>query len=136
MSQPDTDQDGLSEVAQSASLDGVRLTTCSLEDFKDLYWNEIAPCLEAEGIDPKSEKPTHQWFRDHDARSFLAALRRHHGRSFGGSGTKTLALATTMRATRGQQTIKKRSTPSRSFLTGENPGTVSPLPRSTRYGLG
>nr|WP_273742508.1 hypothetical protein [Natrinema soli] len=49
----------------------------------DLYWDEIAPCLEAEGIDPTSEKPTHQWFRDHDARSFLAALRRHHGRSLG-----------------------------------------------------
>ncbi len=93
MSQPDTDQDGSSEVEQSPSLDVVRWTTCSLEDFTDLYWNEIAPCLEAEGIDPKSEKPTHQWFRDHDARSFLAALRRHHDRSFGEFWNEDLALA-------------------------------------------
>jgi len=57
--------------------------SCSLEAFTDLYWDEIAPRLEAEGIDSRSEKPTYQWFRDHDARSFLAALRRHHDRPFG-----------------------------------------------------
>jgi len=88
----DTHQDGSREVERTPSLDNVRWTTCSLEDFTDLYWNEIAPCLEAEDIDPKSEKPTHQWFRDHDARSFLAALRRHQDRSFGEFWNQVLGL--------------------------------------------
>ncbi|EJN56873.1 tyrosine-type recombinase/integrase [Halogranum rubrum] len=74
------------------SYDDVRWTTCSLEDFIELYWDEIAPCLEAAGIDSTSEKPTHQWFRDHDARAYLAALRRQHDRSFGEFWTEDLGL--------------------------------------------
>lgn len=74
------------------SFDGVRWTTCSLEDFTALYWDQIAPCLEAEGLDSTAEKPTHQWFREHDARAFLAALRRHHGRSFGEFWAEDLGL--------------------------------------------
>ncbi|EJN57368.1 tyrosine-type recombinase/integrase [Halogranum rubrum] len=74
------------------SFDDVRWTTCSLEDFSELYWDEIAPCLEAAGIDSTSEKPTHQWFRDHDARAYLAALRRQHNRSFGEFWTEDLGL--------------------------------------------
>ena len=83
MSGPDVEQEGETNAEQLPSFDGVRWTSCSLEDFTNLYWEEVAPCLEAEGIDPTSEKPTHQWFRDHEARPFLAALRRHHDRSFG-----------------------------------------------------
>jgi site-specific recombinase XerD len=74
------------------SFDDVRWTTCSLEDFTELYWDEIAPCLEAAGIDSTSEKPTHQWFRDHGARAYLAALRRQHDRSFGEFWTNDLGL--------------------------------------------
>ncbi|WP_137286177.1 tyrosine-type recombinase/integrase [Halorussus salinisoli] len=61
----------------------VRWTTCSLDDFRDLYWEVVAPRLEAEGRDPETHRPTHQWFRDEGLRAFLAALRRHHDRSFG-----------------------------------------------------
>ncbi|WP_049894572.1 tyrosine-type recombinase/integrase, partial [Halogranum rubrum] len=74
------------------SFDDIRWTTCSLEDFTKLYWDEIAPCLEAAGIDSTSERPTHQWFRDHDARAYLAALRRQHDRSFGEFWTEDLGL--------------------------------------------
>ncbi|WP_311136471.1 tyrosine-type recombinase/integrase [Natronosalvus halobius] len=92
MSQPGTDQDGEIEVGRTPSFDGVRWTSCSLEDFTNLYWGQIAPCLEAEGIDSKTEKPSYQWFRDHDARAFLAALRRHHDRSFGEFWNEDLGL--------------------------------------------
>ena len=92
MSRSNGEQEGKTSAEQVPSFDGVRWTSCSLEDFTDLYWDEIAPCLEAEGIDPTSEKPIHQWFRDHDARSFLAALRRHHGRSFGDFWNEDLGL--------------------------------------------
>ncbi len=90
MSQPEAEQEP--EVERTPSFDDVRWTSCSLEDFAELYWNEIAPCLEAKGIDPTSEKPTHQWFRDHDGRPFLAALRRHHDRSFGEFWIEDLGL--------------------------------------------
>ena len=83
MSRSDVEQEGETDAERIPSFDGVRWTSCSLEDFADLYWDEIAPSLEAEGVDPTTEKPTHRWFRDHDARAFLAALRRHHDRSFG-----------------------------------------------------
>jgi len=83
MSHSEIYEDGETEVQQTPIFDDVRWSTCSLQDFIQLYWDQVAPCLKAEGIDPSTEKPTHQWFRDHDSRSFLAALRRHHGRSFG-----------------------------------------------------
>lgn len=70
----------------------VRWTTLSLDDFRDLYWETIAPRLEAEGRDPETHRPTHQWFRDEGLRAFLAALRRHHDRSFGDFWCEDLGL--------------------------------------------
>ena len=61
----------------------VRWTTLSLDDFCDLYWEVVAPRLEAEGRDSTTHRPTHEWFGEEGLRSFLAALRRHHDRSFG-----------------------------------------------------
>ena len=92
MSRSDGESDGESDRVPTPSFDGIRWTSCSLEDFADLYWDEIAPCLKADGIDPTNEKPTHQWFREHNARSFLAALRRHHDRSFGVFWAENLGL--------------------------------------------
>ena len=83
MDRPERKRKADAEGERSLSFDDVRWTTCSLGEFRDLYWERIAPRLEAEGIDPSDERPTHRWFRDHGARSFLAALRRHHDRSFG-----------------------------------------------------
>jgi site-specific recombinase XerD len=92
MSHSDAEQEGETDAERVPSFDDVRWTSCSLKDFTELYWDEIAPCLEAEDIDPSSEKSTHQWFRDHDARAFLAALRRHHDRSFGEFWNEDLGL--------------------------------------------
>ncbi|UPV76532.1 hypothetical protein M0R89_18540 (plasmid) [Halorussus limi] len=70
----------------------VRWTTCSLDDFRDLYWEIVAPRLRAEGRDPETDRPTHRWFREEGLRAFLAALRRHHGRSFGDFWREDLGL--------------------------------------------
>ena len=78
--------------AQTPTFDNVRWTSCSLDDFERIYWQDVAPCLEAQGRDPTVDKPTHQWFRDNSARSFPAALRRHHDLSFGEFWTDTLDL--------------------------------------------
>ncbi|NHN61353.1 MULTISPECIES: hypothetical protein [Halorussus] len=70
----------------------VRWTTCTLGDFRDLYWDVVAPRLEAAGRDPETHRPTHQWFREKGLRAFLAALRRHHDRSFGEFWREDLGL--------------------------------------------
>jgi len=82
------------------------------------------PCLEAEGIDSRSEKPTYQWFQDHDARSFLAALRRHHDRPFGEFWDEDLELGDDERDTHGKQRMMQQSTPSNSSSAGGNHDTV------------
>ncbi|USZ69827.1 site-specific integrase (plasmid) [Halorussus salilacus] len=82
----------MSESPDSDPFGDVRWTTCSLEDFRDLYWEVVAPRLEAEGRDPENHRPTHEWFRDSDLRAFLAALRRYHGRSFGDFWREDLGL--------------------------------------------
>ena len=91
MSHPESDREGELRT-QQPSFDDVRWSTCSLEDFIQLYREQIVPCLEAGGLDPATEKPTHQWFREHGVRSFLAALRRHHNRSFGEFWSEDLGL--------------------------------------------
>ena len=70
----------------------VRWTELSLEDFRELYWETIAPRLEAEGRDPETDRPKHEWFRERGLRAFLAALRRHHDRSFGDFWREDLGL--------------------------------------------
>ncbi|MFC6837967.1 tyrosine-type recombinase/integrase [Halomarina ordinaria] len=69
----------------------VRWSTLDREAFADLYWDTIAPRFAAAGHDPETEKPTHRWFRDEGLRAFLAALRRHHDRSFGAFWAEDLA---------------------------------------------
>jgi site-specific recombinase XerD len=70
----------------------VRWTTLSLADFCELYWEVVAPRLEVEGHDPETHRPKHEWFREEGLRAFLAALRRHHGRSFGEFWREDLGL--------------------------------------------
>ena len=70
----------------------VRWTTLSLDDFCKVYWDAIAPRLAAEGYDPETHRPKHDWFREEGLRAFLAALRRHHDRSFGEFWREDLGL--------------------------------------------
>jgi site-specific recombinase XerD len=58
-------------------------TALASEDFCEVYWAVVAPRLEVQGHDPETHRPKHEWFREEGLRAFLAALRRHHDRSFG-----------------------------------------------------
>jgi site-specific recombinase XerD len=82
----------VSESTASDPFADVRWTTLSLDDFCNLYWETIAPRLEVGGKDPETHRPSHQWFRDEGLRAFLAALRRHHDRSFGDFWREDLGL--------------------------------------------
>jgi site-specific recombinase XerD len=82
----------VSESSASDPFADVRWTTLSLDEFCELYRETITPRLEAEGRDPETDRPSHQWFRERGLRSFLAALRRHHDRSFGDFWCEDLGL--------------------------------------------
>ena len=62
--------------------DHVAWTLLNLDELVDAYWAVVAPLFEADGRDPRTEKPTHDWLRDHDLRPLLYALREHHDRTF------------------------------------------------------
>ncbi|QIO25359.1 hypothetical protein [Haloarcula sp. JP-L23] len=63
-------------------VDDVSWTLLDREELVDAYWAVVAPVMEADGLDPEEEKPTHSWLRDHDLRPLLYALREYHDRTF------------------------------------------------------
>ncbi|XVH33415.1 tyrosine-type recombinase/integrase (plasmid) [Haloferacaceae archaeon DSL9] len=64
------------------SVDDVSWTLLSADELIDAYWTVVAPLLEADGLDPQRDKPTHRWLRDHDLRPLLYALREYHDTTF------------------------------------------------------
>lgn len=63
-------------------IDDIRWTLLSLDELVDAYWETIAPAMRADGLDPETEQPTHDWLREHDFRTLVYALREHHNRTF------------------------------------------------------
>ena len=78
--------------AEWDSVDDVPWTVLQIDELEDAYWTVVAPMLEADGRDPKHQRPTHDWLRDHGLRSLLYALREHHGRTFSQFWTDDLGL--------------------------------------------
>lgn len=74
------------------SVDDVSWTLLDREELVDAYWAVVAPVMEADGLDPGREKPTHSWLRDHDFRPLLYALRKYHGSTFGDFWSADLGL--------------------------------------------
>lgn len=74
------------------SVDDVSWTLLDREELVDAYWVVVAPVMEADGLDPGREKPTHSWLRDHDFRPLLYALRKYHGSTFGDFWSADLGL--------------------------------------------
>jgi site-specific recombinase XerD len=73
------------------AIDDVPWTLLDLDELVDAYRSVVAPLLRADGVDPTSEKPTHQWLRGHDLRPLLYALREHHDETFSEFWTEHLA---------------------------------------------
>ena len=67
-------------------------TLLDVDGLIDAYWVVIAPEREADGFDPRAEKPTHAWLRERGFRSLLYALREYHGRTFSRFWTEDLGL--------------------------------------------
>ncbi|ELZ28529.1 hypothetical protein C474_15524 [Halogeometricum pallidum JCM 14848] len=60
----------------------VSWTLLDVEELTEAYWTVVAPAFEADGGDPRAEKPTHRWLREHGFRPLLYALREYHDRTF------------------------------------------------------
>jgi len=135
MSRPESDRE--SELGtQQPAFDDIRWSTCSLEDFIQLYWEHVAPCLEAEGIDPTTEKPTHQWFRDHGVRSFLRPCADTTTGLSGSFGARISGSVTTMTATLGRPRMIEQSTHSNDSWIVDSLGMVFRRLLSTRFERG
>ena len=67
---------------QQQSTDDIRWTLLSPDELVDAYWKTIAPAMRADGLDPETDRPTHDWLREHDFRTLVYALREHHNRTF------------------------------------------------------
>lgn len=65
---------------------------CSLDELEEKYWNEVAPDLLDDGMNPDEERPTHRWLSDHGHRDLIYALKEYHDRTFGEFWTETLGL--------------------------------------------
>ncbi|KTG07730.1 hypothetical protein AUR64_02500 [Haloprofundus marisrubri] len=76
------------------AVDDVSWTLLDLDELVDAYWGVVAPLLEMEGVNPRGERPTHQWLRDHDLRPLLYTLREHHDKTFAQFWTEDLGLET------------------------------------------
>lgn len=72
---PETDRDW-------EDVDDVSWTLLDLDELVDAHWAVVAPVVEIDGLDPKREKPTHSWLRDHGFRPLLYTLREYHDRTF------------------------------------------------------
>ncbi|WP_224450413.1 tyrosine-type recombinase/integrase [Haloprofundus salilacus] len=73
-------------------VDDVSWTLLDIDELADAYWSVVSPKLEADGLNPRSEKPTHRWLRDHELRPLLYALREYHDKTFAQFWTDDLEL--------------------------------------------
>ncbi|WP_135855369.1 tyrosine-type recombinase/integrase [Halorussus salinus] len=63
--------------------DDVSWTLLASDELADAYRAVVAPALRADGFDPETDKPSHQWLRENGFRSLVYALREHHDLTFG-----------------------------------------------------
>lgn len=58
-------------------------TLLDLEGLAETYWDVVAPVLREEGLDPDSDRPSHEWLSSHGFRGLIYALREYHDMTFG-----------------------------------------------------
>ncbi len=62
---------------------GPSWTLLDLDELVDAYWELVAPAMHEAGLDPDTERPTHEWLSAHGFRGLIYALREYHDRTFG-----------------------------------------------------
>ena len=54
-------------------------TTKDLDELGAFYWEEVAPAMRANGLNPERERPAYTWMIEHGFSGLVKALRRDHG---------------------------------------------------------
>ncbi|WP_142860843.1 site-specific integrase [Salinigranum halophilum] len=73
----------------------VAWTMLELDELAAAYWDVVAPAMHADGLDPETERPSHEWLSAHGFRGLVYALREYHGRTFGEFWADDLGLEET-----------------------------------------
>lgn len=66
----------------SDSNSGPKWTLLDVDGLTDAYWDEIAPALRAEGMDPENDRPSYQWLSANGYRGLIHALKEYHDKTF------------------------------------------------------
>jgi hypothetical protein len=53
-----------------------RWTIKDLADLEAFYWNEVAPTMREDSLDPETDYPPYKWMAEHGFTGFIKALRR------------------------------------------------------------
>jgi hypothetical protein len=72
--------------------DDVSWTLLDRGELVDTYWEVVAPAMREDGLDPVTDRPTHEWLSVNGFRGLIYALREYHDRSFGEFWTADLDL--------------------------------------------
>jgi site-specific recombinase XerD len=67
-------------------------TLLDRNELVEAYWNRVAPAMRADGLDPETDRPTHEWLSAHGFRGLIYALREYHDRTFGEFWAEDLGL--------------------------------------------
>ncbi|WP_276273990.1 tyrosine-type recombinase/integrase [Haloarcula litorea] len=57
-------------------------TLLDRSELEDAYWETVAPAMRAHGMDPGSDRPSHEWLSNNGFRGLVYALREYHDRTF------------------------------------------------------
>ena len=55
-----------------------RWTTKDLDDLEAFYWEEVAPAMRKDDLDPEQEQPPYAWMTKHGFSGFINSLQRDH----------------------------------------------------------
>lgn len=67
-------------------------SVCTVEELEEKYWDDVAPDMRAAGMDPETDRPTHQWLSANGHRGLIYALSEYHDTTFGEFWAQTLGL--------------------------------------------
>ena len=68
---------------ESRAKDNVSWTLLDCDELVNTYWEVVAPALREQGLDPETDRPTHEWLSTNGFRGLIYALREYHNRTFG-----------------------------------------------------
>ena len=77
---------------ESGTQDDISWTLLDRDELVDSYWEQVAPVMREAGLDPETDRPTHELLSANGFRGLIYTLREYHDRTFGEFWTQDLGL--------------------------------------------